>query len=234
LSLTARELLQRLADDAGISYHTIAKRVNRMMEKGKGLIESVREIAEENNLDPQKYKINPVKVVAEAERILREDYTQTLMISAVLGQMVEARGKKRFPPPAFFAFIEMLSMVSDAPKDTKSETSTEIEEMTTRIIELMTTLVSLLCEWSEQGIVGVAEDCPESLREMARSVFRKTKLLQGGLWTCISCGNIVETRETRALMCKECDKKISSSRSIEERYESLGGRNRTGYGRTTD
>jgi predicted transcriptional regulator len=125
-------------------------------------------------------------------------------------------------------------MVSDAPKDTKSETSTEIEEMTTRIIELMTTLVSLLCEWSEQGIVGVAEDCPESLREMARSVFRKTKLLQGGLWTCISCGNIVETRETRALMCKECDKKISSSRSIEERYESLGGRNRTGYGRTTD
>jgi hypothetical protein len=98
LSLTARELLQRLADDAGISYHTIAKRVNRMMEKGKGLIESVREIAEENNLDPQKYKINPVKVVAEAERILREDYTQTLMISAVLGQMVEARGKKRFPP----------------------------------------------------------------------------------------------------------------------------------------
>jgi hypothetical protein len=234
LSLTARELLQRLADDAGISYHTIAKRVNRMMEKGKGLIESVREIAEENKLNPQKYKINPVKVVAEAERILREDYTQTLMISAVLGQMVEARGKKRFPPPAFFAFIEMLSMVSDAPKDTKSETSTEIEERTTRIIELMTTLVSLLCEWSEQGIVGVAEDCPEFLREMARSVFRKTKLLQGGLWTCISCGNIVETRETRSLMCKECDKKISSSRSIEERYESLGGRNRTGYGRTTD
>jgi hypothetical protein len=205
-----------------------------MMEKGKGLIESVREIAEENNLNPKKYKIDPVGVVAEAERILREDYTQTLMISAVLGQMVEAPGKKRFPPPAFFAFLEMLSMVSDAPKDTKSETSTEIEERTTRIIELMTTLVSLLCEWSEQGVVGVAEDCPESLHEMARSVFRKTKLLQGGLWTCISCGNIVEARETRALMCMECDRKISASRSIEERYESMGGRNRTGYGRTTD
>jgi hypothetical protein len=205
-----------------------------MMEKGKGLLESVREIAEENNLNPKKYKIDPVKVVAEAERILREDYTQTLMISAVLGQMVEARGKKRFPPPAFFAFIEMLSMVSDAPKDTKSETSIEIEERTTRIIELMTTLVSLLCEWSEQGVVGVAEDCPESLQEVARAVFRKTKLLQGGLWTCISCGNIVEARETRALMCMECDKKISSARSIEERFESLGGRNRTSYGRTSE
>jgi hypothetical protein len=223
-----------VADDTGISYHATAKRVNHMMEKGKGLIQSVRDIAQENNLDPTKYEIDPVKVVAEAERILREDYTQTLMISAVLGQMVEVRGKKRFPPPAFFAFIEMLSIISNAPKDTKSETSIEIEERTTRIIELMTTLVSLLCEWSEQGVVGVADDCPDSLREMARAVFRKTKLLQGGLWTCISCGNIVEVRETRALMCKACDSKISSARSIEERFESLGGRNRTGYGRTSE
>lgn len=234
MSMTARELLQRLADDSGLSYQSIANRVNRMMEKGKGLLESIGEIAEENHLNPQKYGIDPVKLVAEAENILREDYTQTLMISAVLGQMVEARGKKRFPPPAFFAFVEVLSMVSDAPKDTRSEKSTEIEEKTTRIIELMTTLVSLLCEWSEQGVIGVAADCPESLREMARSVFRKTKLLQGGLWTCISCGNIVEARETRALMCKDCDSKISSTRNIEERFESLGGRNRKGYGNTSD
>jgi hypothetical protein len=232
LSLTARELLQRLADDAGIPYHTIAKRVNRMMEKGKGLLESVREIAEENKLNPKKYRIDPVKIVAETEKILREDYTQTLMISAVLGQMVEARGKKRFPPPAFFAFVEMLSMVSDVPRDTKSETSIEIEERTTRIIELMTTLVSLLCEWSEQGVLGVAADCPDSLREIARAIFRKTKLLQGGLWTCISCGNIVEARETRALMCLDCDARISSSHNIEDRFESLGGRDRVGYGRT--
>jgi hypothetical protein len=234
LSLTARELLQRLAEDTGIPYHTLAKRVNRLMEKGKGLLESVRVIAEENKLNPKKYKIDPVKIVAETEKILREDYTQTLMISAVLGQMVEARGKKRFPPPAFFAFIEMLSLVSDTPRDTKSETSTEIEERATRIIELMTTLVSLLCEWSEQGVIGVATDCPDSLREIARAVFRKTKLLQGGLWTCISCGNIVEARETRALMCLDCDKKISSSRSIEDRFESLGGRDRTGYGHTPE
>jgi len=234
LSLTARELLQRLAEDTGSTYYAIAKRVNRMMEKGKGLLESIREIAKENELNPKKFSIDSVKIVAETEKILREDYTQTLMISAVLGQMVEARGKKRFPLPAFFAFIEMLSMVSDVPRDTKSETSTEIEERTTRIIELMTTLVSVICEWSEQGVIGVAADCPDSLRDIARAVFRKTKLLQGGLWTCISCGNIVEARETRTLMCLDCDKRISSSRSIEDRFESLGGRDRTGYGRTSD
>jgi hypothetical protein len=153
------------------------------------------------------------------------------MISAVLGQMVESRSKDRFPPPAFFAFTEILSKIPDAPRDTKSETSLEIEEKTTRIIELMTTLVSVLCEWSEQGVVGVAHDCPESLRDIARVVFRKTKLLQGGLWTCISCGNIVDVRETRALMCKECDSNLVDSHNLEERYESLGGRDRESYGR---
>ena len=108
-------------------------------------------------LNPSKYKINPVKIVKETEKILSEDYTQTLMISAVLGQMVESRGKDRFPPPAFFAFTEILSRIPDAPRDTKAETSLEIEERTTRIIELMTTLVSVLCEWSEQGVIGVAD-----------------------------------------------------------------------------
>ena len=234
MSLTARELLHKLAEDAGLTYPTVARRVNRMMKKGSGLLESVREIAIEHKLKPNKYKINPTKIVAETEKILREDYTQTLMISAVLGQMVEARGHERFPPPAFFAFTEMLSRISDAPRDVKSETSTEIEERTTRIIELMTTLVSVLCEWSETGVVGVANDCPDTLRDVARAIFRKTKLLQGGLWTCISCGNIVEARETRALMCLECDTKLAGSRSIEDRYESLGGTDRSAYGRSSD
>ena len=226
--------MHKLAEDAGLTYPTVARRVNRKMKKGSGLIESVREIAVEYKLKPNKYKINSVKIVAETEKILREDYTQTLMISAVLGQMVEARGKERFPPPAFFAFTEMLSRISDAPRDAKSETPTEIEERTTRIIELMTTLVSVLCEWSETGVVGVANDCPDSLREFARAIFRKTKLLQGGLWTCISCGNIVEARDTRALMCLECDSKLSSSSSIEDRFETLGGSDRQSYGRSTE
>jgi len=234
LSLTARELLHKLAEDAGLTYPTLARRVNRMMKKGSGLIESVQEIAVEYKLKPSKYKIDPVKIVTETEKILREDYTQTLMISAVLGQMVEARGKERFPSPAFFAYTEMLARISDAPRDVKSETSVEIEERATRIIELMTTLVSVLCEWSEQGVVGIADDCPDSLRDIARSIFRKTKLLQGGLWTCISCGNIVEARETRALMCQECDSKLSGNRSIEDRYESLGGNDRKSYGRSTE
>jgi hypothetical protein len=232
VSLTARDLLQKLANDAGISYQVIARKVNRLMGKGMGFLESARSIAVEHGLVESKYRIDAEKIVKESEKILREDYTQTLMISAVLGQMVEARGKERFPAPAFFAFIEVLSRITDARRDTKSETSNEIEDRTTRIIELMTTLVSVLCEWSEKGVVGVADDCPESLREMARAVFRKTKLLQGGLWTCISCGEIVNVKETKALMCTNCDSSISRS-NIHERYDQLTGRNRTGYGRTS-
>lgn len=232
VSLTARDLLQKLANDAGISYQVIARKVNRLMGKGMGFLESARSIAVEHGLVESKYRIDAEKIVKESEKILREDYTQTLMISAVLGQMVEARGKERFPAPAFFAFIEVLSRITDARRDTKSETSNEIEDRTTRIIELMTTLVSVLCEWSEKGVVGVAGDCPESLREMARAVFRKTKLLQGGLWTCISCGEIVNVKETKALMCTNCDSSISRS-NIHERYDQLTGRNRTGYGRTS-
>jgi predicted transcriptional regulator len=224
--------LQELANDAGVTYPSIARKVNRMMTKGMGLIDSVRQIAKEHGLSETSYKINASKIVKEAEKILREDYTQTLMISAVLGQMVEARGRDRFPAPAFFAFTEILSRIPDAPRDTKSESSTEIEENTTRIIELMTTLVSVLCEWSEKGIIGVAEDCPESLRDMARVVFRKTKLLQGGLWTCISCGEIVNVRDTKALMCANCDKNISRS-DIHGRFDHLAGKTRTGYGQTS-
>ncbi len=204
------------------------------MQKGKGLIESVQMIAKENNLDVKQYRINSEKIVDEVRKILLEDYTQTLMISAVLGQMVESKGKDRFPPPAFFAFIEIISEIEEAPRDVKSETSMEIEEHTTRIIELLTTLVSLLCEWSEKGIIGVSSDCPDSLRDIARTIFRKTKLLQGGLWTCISCGNIVEVRETKALMCLDCDNKIEGRRSIEEHFETLGGKTRRSYGQTED
>jgi hypothetical protein len=224
--------LQQLANDAGIPYQTIARKVNRKMAKGMGLLESVKDIAGEHGLKETKYRIDANKIVRAAEKILREDYTQTLMISAVLGQMVEARGKERFPPPAFFAFIEMLSRIPDAPRDTKSESSTEIEDRTTRIIELMTTLVSVLCEWSEKGVVGIADDCPDSLRDMAKAIFRKTKLLQGGLWTCISCGNIVNVKETRALMCTDCDSSISRS-DIHQRFDQMAGIDRTGYGRTS-
>ena len=224
--------MHKLATDSGLTYHTIAKRVNRNMQDGRGLIESVHLIAEENHLNSKKYRIDPEKIVDEVIKILREDYTQTLMISAVLGQMVESKGKEKFPPPAFFAFLEIISQIEDAPRDTKSETSIEIEDRTTRIIELMTTLVSLLCEWSKHGISGVAPDCPDSLRDIARAVFRKTKLLQGGLWTCISCGNIVDVRETKALMCLDCDSKLGGRRSIEDHFETMGGRNRSSYGRT--
>ena len=224
VSLTARDLIQTLSNDTGLPYQTVARRVNRLMEKGMGLLEAVTNIAEENGVH-KKYRIDVEKIVQETEKILREDYTQTLMISAVLGQMVEAKGKDRFPAPAFFAFIEMLSRIPDTKRDTRSESSTEIEERTTRVIELMTTLVSVLCEWSDKGVVGVAADCPENLRDMAKSIFRKTKLLQGGLWTCISCGTIVNAQETRALMCSDCDSTIARQ-SIHDRFDQMIGQYR--------
>jgi len=72
-------------------------------------MESVKEIALENGSDPQNYSIDASLILKELETILHEDYSQTLMISAVLGQLVEASGKDRLPPPAFFAYLEILS-----------------------------------------------------------------------------------------------------------------------------
>ncbi len=231
LSLTARDVLQKLADDAGVSYRDVAKKINQAMATGDGLKQAIENIAEENALDPSKYSLDSRAIVKAIDKILREDYTQTLMISAVLAQMVESSEKDRFPVPAFFAFLEILADVPDTSRDIKSETSHEIEDLATRMIELTTTLVSIVCKWSAGGMRGVAADCPVELRGMARAVFRKTRMFQSGLWTCISCGKIVEVRETHALLCPECDRAISSERAPSSTASSRE-RDRLGYGRT--
>lgn len=231
LSLTARNLLQKIARDTGLPYKHVARNINEAMNGGKGLLEAVQVLTRKHGLDSKKYQIDALKTVKEIERILKEDYTQTLMISAVLGQMVEAKGKDRFPAPAFFAFLEVLSSVPQAPKDSKEETSTEIEDLTTQIIELTTTLVSVICEWSHEGVIGVAKDCPPDLRELARLVFRKTMMLQSGLWACISCGRIVDVKSTRALMCEECDIKMGDD-TVNPGDSSRHTRDRTGFGQT--
>lgn len=231
LSLTARDVLQKLADDAGVSYRDVAKKINQAMATGDGLKQAIEDIAKENALDSSKYSLDSRAIVKVINKILREDYTQTLMISAVLAQMVESSEKDRFPVPAFFAFLEILADVPDTRRDIKSETSHEIEDLATRMIELTTTLVSIVCEWSAGGMRDVAADCPVELRGMARAVFRKTRMFQSGLWTCISCGKIVEVRETHALLCPECDRDISSERTPSSTAPSRR-RDRLGYGRT--
>ncbi|MFX1260800.1 MAG: hypothetical protein ACFFAZ_01805 [Promethearchaeota archaeon] len=231
MSLTARDLLQKIARDTGLSYKHVARNINEAMNGGKGLLEAVQVLARKHGLDSKKYRIDALKTVKEIERILKEDYTQTLMISAVLGQMVEAKGKDRFPAPAFFAFLEVLSSVPQAPKDAKEETSTEIEDLATQIIELTTTLVSVICEWSHEGVIGVAKDCPSDLKELARLVFRKTMMLQSGLWACISCGRIVDVKSTRALMCEECDTRMGDD-TVNLGGSSRDTRDRTGFGQT--
>jgi len=230
LSLTARDLVRRIASDAGQSYSEIARRVNQDMAKGKNLLSAVHEIARENGLDPGRYTLDPEKIAEEIRTILRKDYAQTLMISAVLAQMVESRGRDSLSPPAFFTFMEFLADATAAPKRREKRIG-NVEEATTKIIELTTTLVSVICDWSRTGIVGVAESCPEPLRGLARVILRKTRLYQAGMWTCISCGKIVSIRETRALLCKECDARLPGPTTL-KRTPPKRERHRTGYGRT--
>ena len=233
LSLTARDLLRKLANDSGLEYRQLALRVNKEMSRGESFVQSVDSIVREVGLNPDGYKLSPKSIADEALGILQRNYSRTLMMSAVLARMMESKGKDALPPPAFFAFLELLSAIPDAPRRITGGASMEVDEDTTRMIELLTTLVSLVCEWSKDGIRGVARNCPESLVPMARTVFRKTKLYQGGLWTCISCGRIVGLGETRALVCPQCDTRMAQA------FPGMGlsspkERERVGYGRAED
>jgi hypothetical protein len=107
-----------------------------------------------------------------------------------------------------------------------------IDQHSTRLIELMTTLVSIICKWSGQGIVGVANNCPPSLRDVAQQIHWKTKMYQTGIWSCISCGRMVNIKDTRALLCKECDDSITDE--IQRASFESQGRERIGYGQTRD
>ncbi len=227
MSPTARDLLLRITKETGIPYRKVAERVNASMAKGEGFLESVRTLALESGLNPEDFHLDPLEIVKEIRKILVQDYSQTLMISAVLGQLVESHDKERYPPPAFFIFLEILAEIDDAPRKIGSEPPPNVDEATTRIIELTTTLVSLICEWGETGIIGVSKECAPSLYDLARTVFRKTKLLQSGMWTCVSCGKIVNVSETRSLLCPACNSEIvnGSPQIFDDK-----ARDRTGYG----
>lgn len=212
-----------------MSYREVAKQINSSMTNGRGFIESVRNLAKEKGLDPNDFVLDPDVIADEIRSILREGYSQTLMISAVLGQLVSSQDEERFPPPAFFLFLEILAEIEDTPRQTGKDLPSNVDDSTSKVIELTTTLVSLICEWGESGIVGVSKDCPQSLHDIARSVFRKTKLLQSGMWTCVSCGKIVNVRDTHALLCDECDSGIDGE---SDSASDAGTYDRTGYGQT--
>ncbi|MCF2136267.1 MAG: hypothetical protein K9W43_03420 [Candidatus Thorarchaeota archaeon] len=232
MSLTARELVQRIAKDAGCKYSDIAERVNKDMKAGKSLVGSVQHIAKECGLNPSKYKLDASKIASTIKKILREDYSQTLMISAVLAQMVESKGKNRLPPPAFFAFLEFLTETSETASRNNTDPPDHVDESTTLVIELTTSLVSVICKWSVTGIEGVSEDCPQDLRDLAKVVVRKTKLYQAGMWTCLSCGKIVALRKTHALLCPECDARLSGDGPHVAGSSSRRERHRVGYGQS--
>ncbi len=227
-----RELVQRLAKDAGRPYSEVAERVNRDVKAGKSLAASVQTIAKKYGLRPSDYRFDSKKIAARIKSILCADYSQTLMISAVLAQMVESNGPNRLSPPAFFAFMEFLSETTATARRNKTEPPTHVEESTMKIIELTTSLVSVICKWSKTGISGVADDCPEELVSIAKTVVRKTKLYQAGMWTCLSCGRIVALRKTRALLCPECDARLSQDIPRPASTSTKRERHRVGYGRS--
>ncbi|TXT57376.1 MAG: hypothetical protein BAJATHORv1_10077 [Candidatus Thorarchaeota archaeon] len=229
MSLTARDLLHKLAEDSGINYQSLARMVNRDIQNGQDFLTSVRKIARKKGLNPNNYDLDAKKIADEIDSILRDDYSQTLMISAVLAQMVESKGSNHYPVPAFFVYLEMLYSISEDDFTVKSDPPEDIDTTTSRMIELTTSLVSLICRWNADGIVGVSKSCPSELRDLAKTVYRKTRMLQNGLWTCISCGRIVMVNDTRALMCSECDSQLSDH-PLERTYS--GDRDRVGYGRT--
>lgn len=228
VDLTAREILQKLAQDSGMQYSELAQRVNQELRKGISFSQSILNIAIENGLTPKKYQLDAKKIVEAIRQILREDYSQTLMISAVLSRMVDSESTNRIPVPAFLAYLEILAELPGNVRELKTESSTEIETKTTRMIELLTTLVSIICEWSKEGMVGIAATCPPALKELARAVFRKTKMYENSLWTCISCGKVVNLQDTHALMCESCNAGLSKEKSDMDLPERI----RTGYGRS--
>ncbi len=230
---TARDLLQKIADETGIAYSELTNRVNAAMYQKRDFMESVRFVLKEEGLPLTEFRLKPEDVGREVESILNEDYSQTVMISAVLARMTVSENESSFPMPAFFAFIEFLSDIEETPADSKTETANEIEENTTRLIELLTTLVSLICSWSDGKITGVSKECPKSMKEIAKIVFRRDRLYRNGLWICISCGKIVNFDKTSGLMCEECSSGTGSSffnADIDrrQRFE----RTRKGYGKT--
>jgi hypothetical protein len=77
-------------------------------------------------------------------------------------------------------------------------------------------------------MVGIASSCPLSLKELARAVYRKTKMYESGLWTCISCGQVVDLQDTHALMCQSCNAGISKK----EKEADIPEKIRKGYGQT--
>lgn len=230
VSMTARDIIQKIAKELDFSYRDIALRVNEIMQEGVSIQAAIDKITKEHNLEQKEFQLDANAITKEIKKILEEDYTQTLMISAVLAQMVEAKGREHLPLPAFFAFMEILSEVPSVPKDHLQEGHAEVDERTTRIIELLTTLVSLICDWTDEGLAGVSPTCPDSLRSMSRAIFRKNRMLQSGLWTCISCGKIVDVSTTHALMCAECDSRISGEFIPREGRSERRERIRDGYG----
>jgi hypothetical protein len=230
---TARDLLQKIAEETGLSYGELANRVNTAMHQGQDFVESVELVLKEEGLPVNKYRLRPKAIAQEIDSILNQDYSQTVMISAVLARMAASDDEPNFPMPAFFAFLEFLADIEEPPEDEKKESANEIEEHTTRLIELLTTLVSLICSWSNGMIAGVSKECPDSLTETAKIIFRRDRLYRAGLWICISCGKIVDFSETSGLMCSKCssglgESFLDSNMEEDERFE----RTRTGYGKT--
>ncbi len=206
--LTARQLVQKLANEINIEYSDVLSLVQNKLKAGNDIVFTVQSIAKEHGVPVNDLYISPIDVYNEILKYLNYSMSQTLLISAVLGQMADTSAPPKIPHPAFFAFLEILKSASPSKKHSADEDN--IDQIITQLIELLTTLVSLICKWDSKGIAGVSESCPASLKDIAKTVVRKTKLLEAGMWVCIRCESIVSIDSVKGLLCEKCASEIYS------------------------
>ncbi len=215
--LTARQLVQKLAQEIKLDYQNTLNLVQNKLKTGNDIVFTVKSIAKEHGISDKEFYISPIDVYNEILKYLNYSLSQTLLISAVLGQMADTSAPPKIPHPAFFAFLEILKNAS--PTKRRKSDEEHIDQIITELIELLTTLVSLICKWDENGIAGISEKCPPSLREIAKAVVRKTKLLEAGMWVCIRCESIVALNTVKGLLCEKCASEIYSESNTEHIFD---------------
>ncbi|MEM2141965.1 MAG: hypothetical protein QXQ81_01735, partial [Candidatus Thorarchaeota archaeon] len=121
-------MIKRIAARTGISYEEIGLEVNSLIQSGASLEEAIKKVAVRLGLDPVEYGFDAEAIDAEMRSILGSGYAQTLMITAVLSQMVAPVGRGRLAVPAFLLFAEILSEVKDIPPETHVDIAQSVSE----------------------------------------------------------------------------------------------------------
>ena len=58
VSMTARDIIQKIAKELDFSYRDIALRVNEIMQEGVNIQAAIDKISEEHKLEPKKFQLD--------------------------------------------------------------------------------------------------------------------------------------------------------------------------------